>query len=192
MYFLPILIISCVLASSIPSEWPHYSGYGSKIIKTINTERKDLGLYQINYDYQFMSELDIYKQVQGPNWFNQDFPSANNWTNETVVGPSKNFTRMLRSNGQLIFLYASFDDWRAYGYKYLFKSKKFPESLNFRIGQRDCFNKNGKLKDDPITEPNKKCSFAFNYYNQITDKELSRISCISLDDDTNYCYGRTI
>lgn len=190
MMLLLISAMALAMSSSVPDDWPQYSSYGSQISNAINKERSNLNLAPTTYDYLFMSELDIYKQVQVSNWFsNVDF-APDLWQNLTITGPLTNYTRTLKTNAQLIFYYATFDVWRSYGYNFCIQGQGLINQLKFRTNQRDCFDANLKLKGDFITETGKRCSWAFLYYPFIANKDLSRISCIEDTNKISYCYCR--
>ena len=175
-----ILLVMCVFSQSLKDQ--------GSIVKEINGERTRLGLGRITYNTNLQSELEIYKNVFTPSWY---FQPAD-WINKSVIFTWKNetiATRVRNLNGEFILLYSTFDYFTDHNWKFVFRDsmvENIAPIIKFRLNQRECFNfktceNQFCLKEKPVLENSKKCSYAFYYYNYMVDPNMKEISCISLD-----------
>lgn len=211
-----LLFVTSLLSSPI---WVSPQDYesGQQIVESINNVRKEFLLEPIDFDYEMLHSL---RGIGVPKWFIENTTESINfpiiWRNKTIA------MRNNYMNGQFLLDKPTSPLWqfyKDYGMQYLFHdttSTDINSIIEFRVKQMGCFDWSkclgneytrfvSCLKKIPELTAFGSCSWAWYYLPMMLQKDLSRISCILLDNVTSpdvpsrlrniqtktfFCYGR--
>lgn len=186
--FILLLIIHLVQSSMNPSNgWSIEAIKLSRpILNAINNERKNIDLYEINYDFQFEQFLN--------DTFSNDFYSqkSNKSSSFPLVG---NLNNTISINAYYLMDLPIMKYFSRYGYKYAFHYPKKQKLKNLIAKARACYDPWKCSRNPPLNnfiscfDNSKECFGTNRIYPYIYLRSFSRISC---KESGNFivCFGR--